>query len=150
VQPGEICILSAGQLLASTPNQVRASSEGPATVIAVPEPLLNQFVEASPLFCQYLLECYSRSLGDLLALLEAVSFNRLDQRLAGLLLSQGILIQATHSQLANELGTVREVISRILKEFENQGLVKLDRGKVRILNQRALEKIANFFGSSRH
>lgn len=150
VQPGEICILSTGQLLSSLPDPVRATSEGPATLVAVPEKLLIQFVEASPLFCKYLLDRYSRRLGEILTLLEAVSFIRLDQRLAGLLLSKGSIIQATHSQLANELGTVREVISRILKEFENKGLVKLERGKVKIMNRPALEVIANFFGNSRH
>ena len=150
VRPGEICVLSAGQLLVGLQDQVKAASEGSATVVAVPETLLIQFVEASPIFSQYLLDCYSRRLADLLALLGAVSFSRLDQRLAGLLLSKGIVIQATHSQLADELGTVREVISRILKEFENKGLVKLERGKVRILDQPALEKLATYFSNSKH
>lgn len=150
VQPGEICILTAGRLLANLPDQVRASSEQPVTVVAIPEMFLIQLLEASPLFCFYLLDCYSRRLSDLLALVEAVSFSRLDQRLAGMLLSNGVTIQSTHSQLADELGTVREVISRILKDFENKGFVKLERGKVRILNRPALEKIAAYFGNSRH
>jgi CRP/FNR family transcriptional regulator len=150
VQPGEICILSVGKLLASSPDQVGAFSEQPGTIVAIPEALLIQFVQTSPLFCLYIIDCYTRRIGDLLELLDAVSFSRMNQRLAGLLLSKGIIIQATHSQLANELGTAREVISRILKGFENEGLVKLERGKVLIINRRDLEAIATFVGSSRH
>jgi len=150
VQPGETCILSVYRLLTGMRYQVRAFAEGPATVIAIPEAVFIQLVAGSPLFCLYLLRSFSERLVELLALLEAVSFSRLDQRLAGLLLSKGVAIQTTHSQLANELGSVREVISRILKDFERQGLVKLERGKVRILNQAALEKISTYFGDSSH
>jgi CRP/FNR family transcriptional regulator len=148
VQPGEICILSVGQILSCLPFQVIAYSEQQATIVAIPDKLLTQLVEASPLFSLYLFDCYSRRLSDLLALVEAVSFGRLDQRLAGLLLSKGILVQTTHVQLANELGTVREVISRLLKEFENKGLVKLKRGTVSILDQQELEKIATYSNNS--
>jgi CRP/FNR family transcriptional regulator len=150
VLPGETCILSVCHLLAGLPYQARASTEQPVTGIAVPEALFTQFVEGSPLFCSYLFRSFSGRLQDLLTLLEAVSFSRLDQRLAGLLLSKGATIQVTHSQLADELGSVREVISRILKEFERKGLVKLERGKVRITNRPALEKIATYFDDSSH
>jgi len=142
VQPGETCILSVYRLLTGIRYLARGFAEGPTTIVAIPEALFIQFVAGSPLFCLYLLRSFSERLMDLLELLEAVSFSRLDQRLAGLLLSKGVAIQTTHSQLANELGSVREVISRILKDFERQGLVKLERGKVRILNQAALEKIS--------
>lgn len=141
VQPGETCILSVCHILSGMQYQARAFTELPVTGVAIPQALFTQFVEGFPLFCSYLFRSFSERLVDLLALLEAVSFNRLDQRLAWLLLSKGITIQATHSQLADELGSVREVVSRILKEFENKGLVKLERGKVRILNRSALEKI---------
>jgi CRP/FNR family transcriptional regulator len=148
VQPGETCILSVFHILADMPYQAKAFAESLVTGIAIPEGLFIQIVEGYPLFCSYLFRSFSGRLADLLALLEAVSFNRLDQRLAWLLLSEGTTIHATHSQLADELGSVREVISRILKEFENKGFVKLERGKVKILNRPALEKIATSVNGS--
>jgi CRP/FNR family transcriptional regulator len=150
VQPGETCLLSICHLLAGKSYQVRASTEQPVTGFAIPENLFTLFVEGSPLFCSYLFRSFSERLVDLLALLEAVSFSRLDQRLAGLLLTKGVTVHTTHSQLADELGSVREVISRILKEFERKGLVKLERGKIKILNQPALVKIATYFNDSNH
>jgi CRP/FNR family transcriptional regulator len=59
-----------------------------------------------------------------------------------LLISKGTVIKATHSQLADELGSVREVISRILKNFEERGMLHLERGQVHILDKEALEEIA--------
>ena len=148
VQPGETCILSICHLLAGIPYQARASTEQPVTGLAIPKSLFTRFVEDSPLFSLYLFRSFSERVLDLLDLLEAVSFSRLDQRLAGLLLSKGIIIHSTHSQLADELGSVREVISRILKEFEHKGLVKLERGKIKILNRPALEKISIYFSDA--
>lgn len=145
VQPGEICILSVCHLLAGMQFQAIASTEQPVTGVMVPRELFARFVESSPLFCSYLFRSFSVRLAVLLALLEAVSFSPLDKRLAELLLSRGMTIQATHSQLADELGSVREVISRILKEFERKGLVKLERNNIKIINAPALEKFAMSF-----
>jgi CRP/FNR family transcriptional regulator len=77
-------------------------------------------------------------------LIEAVTYLRLDERLAELLVSRGMLIKTTHSQLADELGSVREVISRILKDFEAKGLLKLDRGIIKIIDLESLRKLYNF------
>ena len=150
VQPGETCLLSICHLLTGMQFQVRASTEQPVTGFAIPEALFTQFVEGSPLFCLYLFRSFSERLVELLTLLEAVSFSRLDRRLADLLLSKGVTVHSTHSQLADELGSVREVVSRILKEFERKGLVEMERGKIKIMDQPALEKIATYFGDSNH
>jgi CRP/FNR family transcriptional regulator len=131
------------------PYEARAITEQPVAGVAIPSVVFSQFFVGSPHFFAYLFRSFSESLVDLLSLVEAVSFNRLDQRLARLLLSKERTILATHSQLADELGSVREVISRILKDFERKGLVKLERGKVRVLDRPALETIAACFDDSR-
>jgi CRP/FNR family transcriptional regulator len=146
VQPGETCILSICHLLVGMPYSARAITEQAFVGVAIPEKFFTELSGASPIFSAYLFRAFSERLVELLALLEAVSFGRLDQRLAALLLSNEITIQATHAQLAHELGSVREVISRILKEFERRGLVQLERGQVRILNRPALERIAADLG----
>lgn len=74
---------------------------------------------------------------------------RLDQRLARLLLNQGPVLHTTHFQLADELGSVREVISRILKDFKAKGLIKMERGQIVILDQNALQEMVQM-GDSGH
>lgn len=142
VQPGGCCVISVCHLLGDTRYRARAQVESDITGVALPQLLFRQMVEQSPYFSNFIFHTFADRLVELFELLEANTFMRLDERLAGLLLSRGTLIKTTHSQLADELGSVREVISRILKNFEIMGLVKLDRNQVQILNQEALKKIA--------
>ena len=79
----------------------------------------------------------------LMQLVEEVAFRKLDQRLAGLLLGKGRLIHATHQQLADELGSVREMVSRLLKNFADQGLVRLSREQVEILDPTGLRQLSS-------
>ncbi|MCU0488974.1 MAG: helix-turn-helix domain-containing protein [Anaerolineales bacterium] len=79
----------------------------------------------------------------LIELVQQVAFDRLDQRLARLLLERSGRLRCTHQQLADDLGTAREVISRYLKEFDTAGLVRLTRGEIHILDRRSLENIAH-------
>ena len=142
VQPGGCCVISICHLLGDTRYRARAQVESDITGVALPQPLFRQMMEQSPYFSYFIFHAFADRLTGLFELLEANTFMRLDGRLAGLLVSRGTLIKTTHSQLADELGSVREVISRILKNFEITGLVKLDRNQVQILNQEALKKIA--------
>ena len=82
-------------------------------------------------------------MADLMALAEAVAFQRLDQRLASALLGHGAAILRTHQSLADELGTVREIVTRLLKRFERAGWIALGRERVDILNAQALRTLAS-------
>ena len=73
---------------------------------------------------------------------EEVAFRRLDQRLAAVLLGHGAQLHTTHQQLADELGSVREIVSRLLKGFAEQGLVRLGRERIEILDAAGLRRIA--------
>ncbi len=75
-------------------------------------------------------------------LIEEVAFRKLDQRLAALLLGKGRLLHTTHQQLADELGSVREIVSRLLKSFADQGLVRLAREQVEILDPAGLRRLS--------
>jgi CRP/FNR family transcriptional regulator, anaerobic regulatory protein len=90
------------------------------------------------------LSAISRRIADLMMLIEDVAFGRMDMRLARLLLRRadvaGVLA-ATHQELAVELGTAREVVSRLLKDFEARGLVRLRRGEVDVVNRGHLEQM---------
>jgi len=76
-------------------------------------------------------------------LVEAVAFQRLDQRLAALLLGKGRLIRTTHQALADELGSVREIVTRLLRSFEQRGWVRLERERVTVLDPKALADFAH-------
>ena len=77
-----------------------------------------------------------------MVLVESVAFQRLDQRLAALLLGKGKVVATTHQALADELGSVREIVSRLLKGFADQGLVILARERVEIRDPAGLRRVA--------
>jgi len=85
---------------------------------------------------------FSERLAELMQLVEAVAFRRLDRRLAALLLGRGKHVHITHQHLAEELGSVREIVTRLLKGFADQGLVSLAREQIEILDARRLREIA--------
>ena len=77
-----------------------------------------------------------------MALAEAVAFQRLDQRLATALLGRGAIVNATHQALADELGTVREIVTRLLRRFERAGWIALARERIELIDPAALRQLA--------
>ncbi len=144
ILPGECCIVSLCHLFGDTRLRVRAQVETTASGVALPQNFFLQMAQQSPPFSEFLFHSFAGRFADLFELVEAITVQRLDARLAGLLLSRGKVIKTTHSQLADELGTVREVISRILKDLEARGLVELERGQIRVVNEEALRELAGF------
>lgn len=135
VHPGEFCILTVCNILSETLYQTVSTAETETRGVAIPAMLFKHMIEQSPTFFMFIMRSFSNRLSELPGLIDGITFMQLDERLAGLLLSKGCVVKTTHSQLADELGSVREVISRILKDFEIKGLVKLDRNQVQILDQ---------------
>jgi CRP/FNR family transcriptional regulator len=97
---------------------------------------------AQPAFRAWVLGLFAERMADLTALVDAVAFHRLDQRLAAALLGHGPELAVTHQQLADTLGTVREIVTRLLRRFEREGWVELGRERVRILDSAALRRHA--------
>jgi len=143
VLPGDSCILTVSGLLGDCDYQARGVVEADLACIAIARPVFMQLVENTPKFRVYLFRFFGERAAQLMALIEAVAFRKLDQRLAALLLVSGPAIEATHQSLADELGSVREVVSRILEDFRAQNIVQLDRGHIRILDRLALQKRAD-------
>lgn len=94
-------------------------------------------------FRQFVFGVFADRLGDLMTLVDAVAFQRLDERLAGFLLERGRVIHTTHQALADELGTVREIVTRLLNRFETAGAVKLGRERIEIVNSVALQSLSS-------
>jgi CRP/FNR family transcriptional regulator, anaerobic regulatory protein len=141
VLPGETCIISSSCLLGHVAYNARGIAQGDTALVLLPRPLFEELLGA-PDFRNFVFQLFAERMADLMQLVEEVAFRRLDQRLAALLLGKGRLLHATHQQLADELGSVREMVSRLLKGFSEQKLVALGREQIEILDPGGLRKIA--------
>ena len=109
----------------------------------IPAAAFNQLMMESNVFRKYVMSNYGALISDLIVLLDEVAFRTLNSRLAKILLEyQSAVISKTHQQIADELGTAREVISRQLKRLEQKAIVSLSRGHIEITNKEALKQIA--------
>ena len=97
---------------------------------------------ATPVFRNEVLGLFASRMADLTSLIDAVAFHKLDQRLAAALLGHGQVLSRTHQDLADELGTVREVVTRLLRRFEREGWVSLSRESIHISDSAALRGLA--------
>jgi CRP/FNR family transcriptional regulator len=141
VTPGELCVVSTSCLFGHAPLSAHGQVSAPAELAVLSPAGFDRWCE-NPTFRRFVFGVFADRLADLMALTEAVAFQRLDQRLAGLLLGHGKNIHRTHQQLADELGTVREIVSRLLARFERSGWVSLGRERIDLLDAAALRAMA--------
>lgn len=140
VTGGETCVLTTTCLLGNSDYPASTIVEEPIRDVIVPAVAFNQLMVESRIFRRFVMQNYGALISDLIVLLDEVAFHNLDVRLAKLLLDEpGTQINRTHQQLADELGTAREVVSRQLKRFEQKGWVTLGRGHIELLDKAALE-----------
>lgn len=144
VQPGESCILTSSCLLGHSPYTARGIVETTAEILILSAPQFNQLIQQHSPFRDYVFHLFAERITDLMQLVTAIAFQKLDQRLATLLISKAQPIHTTHQALADELGSAREIISRILKNFADQGWVSLTREHIQILNPDALNQLSKF------
>lgn len=142
VTPGDSCLLSSSCLLGGAPYAATGIAETAVTLLALPPALFHRLLAEHQPFRDYVFGLFSERLADLMALVEAVTFYKLDQRLAALLLGKGELVRTTHQGLADELGSVREMVSRLLSNFQDRGWVELGREQIRITDPAALRRLA--------
>lgn len=147
VSPGELCLVSCASLFRHQEMSARGVTTQPTTLCLIPPPVFDQWLE-EPSFRQEVLGLFAERMADLTALVDAVAFRRLDQRLATALLGRGQSIAITHQALADELGTVREIVTRLLRRFEREGWIELAREQVRIVDGAALRSVAERGGNS--
>jgi len=145
VEAGESCVLTTACMLAEEAYNAEGIAETDVTAIALPKLAFDRLVAEEDAFRQFVFEAYSRRLIDLLRVVDDVAFGNLDVRLAARLLALAgseAEIATTHQQLASELGTAREVVSRILQDFQKRGLIAQSRGQITLTDKSALEKLA--------
>jgi CRP/FNR family transcriptional regulator, anaerobic regulatory protein len=144
VSPGGSCIISSSCLLGRSDYNARGIAETPLTLLAMPVGEFGQLLVEHTPFRDFVFHLFSERIGELMQLVEEVAFARLDQRLAKLILARHTdTLAVTHQQLADELGSVREIVSRLLKGFAAQGLVTLGREQLTIIDRDGLQKLVS-------
>ena len=141
VLPGESCIITSSCLLGHADYNARGTTEGATTLALLPREIFAELL-GEPVFRDFVFALFSERMAELMQLVEEVAFHKLDQRLASLLLGKGRVVHASHQQLADELGSVREIVSRLLKGFAEQGMVRLGREQIEILDAGRLRQSA--------
>lgn len=142
VQAGESCVLTTACLLAYEDYSAEGLAETAVRAVAVPRMVFEDLIARSSLFRRFVFTAYSKRITDLFQVIEEIAFKRVDIRLAQKLLELGKEtghVHLTHHQLATELGSAREVISRQLQEFQRRGWVSATRGDVRLTDIVALD-----------
>ena len=142
VMPGESCVLTGGCLVGGRDYPATGVVEQDARLVVLPKPVFDELLATHAPFRQYVFSLFAERLTELMALVEAVAFHKLDRRVAGALLGHGRVVELTHQQLADEVGSVREIVTRILRSFADQGLVRLSRGSVEVLDAGGLRRVA--------
>jgi CRP/FNR family transcriptional regulator, anaerobic regulatory protein len=138
VDPGQGCILSGGCLLGHSDYAARGIAEDDVLLLNLPPDAFNALLLEHEPFRRFVFGMYGERLAEVMQLVEEVAFRRLDARLAQLLVQRGPVVEATHQKLADELGSVREIVSRLLRSFESRGWVKLERERITLTDRKAL------------
>jgi len=143
IGPGESCILTASCILNHVHSPVLAITETEIKAIMIPASFVRIWMDEASSWRQFIFDLISRRLADVISVIEEIAFRRMDSRLALWLIENKEntdRLHTTHQHIAEELGTAREVISRILKDFEVRGSIKLARGKIVILDDAILQQ----------
>lgn len=145
VDAGESCVLTTACMLAEEAYNAEGVAETGITAVVLPKPAYNQLVAEEEAFRKFVFAAYSKRLIDLLRVVDDVAFGHMDMRLAERLLAlAGDLkeIFSTHQQLASELGTAREVVSRVLSDFQKREIIAQSRGRIALIDKNALRILA--------
>ncbi|OFY85312.1 MAG: Crp/Fnr family transcriptional regulator [Bacteroidetes bacterium RIFCSPLOWO2_12_FULL_35_15] len=138
IKPGETCIMSVLGGINNETSKIKAIVEDKAEILMIPIEKANLLVQKFPAWNEFVLRLYNKRFEELLSVINAIAFQKIDQRILELLekkreLSGNNEINITHQQLADELGTAREVVSRLLKQLERDKKITLSRNKITIL-----------------
>ena len=149
VEAGQSCVLTNACLLAHEDNTAEGVAETDMKAISLSKPAFDVLVTEYPAFRDFIFTAYARRMNDLFHVIDEVAFGRIDIRLAARLLTLArgeSEIRVTHQNLATELGTAREVISRQLHDFQKRDFVEQSRGIVTLKDTAALERLRNSGG----
>jgi CRP/FNR family transcriptional regulator len=138
IKPGESCIMSFLAGIHNNTSKIKAIVEEDAEVLLIPVNKANEWIKEFPEWTDFIFALYQKRFEELLEVVNAVAFQKVDARLLHLLKQKSSLFQSreiavTHQQLAGELGITREAVSRVLKQMENDKLILLGRNKISLM-----------------
>ena len=144
----DICLFSASCMMNSLQFDITIEAEKDSDVWVIPVEVYKSIMEESAAAANFTNEIMASRFSEVMWLIEQIMWKSLDKRVAGFLLEeisleQTATLKITHETVANHLGTHREVITRMLKYFQNEGMVKLSRGTIEIISEDKLSRIAN-------
>ena len=143
---GQSCILTANAILSQQNFPAIATVEQEVEAVLIPSDTFRDWIRRHDVWREFVFDLLSQRLSTVMAIVDEVAFRRMDTRLASFLLNQsraGNPMRITHAQVAAELGSSREVISRLLEDFAAGGLIRSGRGEIEVLDPEGLESRAS-------
>ncbi len=139
IKAGESCIMSFLGGIHDDTSKINAVAEEKTDLLLIPIDKISLLVKDFPEWLDYIFKLYHKRFEELLDVVDAIAFKKLDERILDFVknkakLSNSNVINLTHEQIANELGSARVVVSRLLKQLESQGVVELGRNKITLCN----------------
>ena len=152
VNAGDSCVMTSACLLTYDGGiNAEGVAETDIEAVAIPREAFDALISTSQAFRSFVFSAYSKRIADLFYIIDEIAFRRLDVRLAGKLVERAAgarRLQITHAQLAAELGTAREVVTRQLQEFQRRGWISLSRGAVTLEDVPALRNLGETAGAA--
>lgn len=144
----DICLFSASCMMKSIQFEITVEAEKDSDFWVIPPDVYKEIMEASAPVANYTNEIMATRFSDVMWLIEQIMWKSFDKRLAAFLLEESTLegtevLKITHETIANHMGTAREVVTRMLRYFQSEGMVKLTRGTVAIIDRNKLEILHN-------
>ena len=138
IKAGESCIMSFLGGLHQDTSKIKAIAEEETEILFIPVDKVSLLIKEFPEWLDYIFRLYHKRFEELLEVVNAVAFKKMDERLINFIkkkceMTQKQTLFITHEQIANELGTARVVVSRLLKQMEENGYVKLGRNKITLM-----------------
>jgi CRP/FNR family transcriptional regulator len=144
VAPGQSCIQSTLGLLGGDDYSAEATTSRPTRLVLIPRPVFLELLDSSPAFRKVVFAAFAERMQAMMQLIETMSFMRVEARLAGLILERADedgQLTMTQAEMARAIGTAREVVSRRLDRLAREGMIRPERGALRVLDRAALEHL---------
>lgn len=144
----DICLFSASCIMNSIQFDIAVAAEKDTEVLVIPSEIYKRIMKVSAPLANYTNEVMASRFSDVMWLINQIMWKSFDKRLADFLLNESNIegthtLKITHETIGNHLGSPREVVTRMLKYFVNEGVVSLSRGTIKIIYEEKLSKIAN-------
>ena len=144
----DVCLFTASCTLRSMQFDLHIEAEKDSELLVLPPHIFKKLMEESAVVANYVNELMASRFSEVMWLVEQIMWKSLDKRVASFLLEESVLeetkqLKITHEAIGNHLGTAREVVTRMLRYFQSEGLVKLQRGVVEIADEKRLRALSN-------